>query len=182
MKPLVDSFNRLQPRERLAIVAAVVGCLLFACYLAIEAVSAQIASTTRLSATRQEHLEQLYALAQRYKTLDTRLEKAQTTFAESQLTFEEVTSQLDSIVRQSIGSSKYDLDRGRALTPIGLDYQKQEFTLKVTSLSLEQVIDLLYRLEHGESPLLLGKVDLFQSGRDKTFSATLEIFSVLRAQ
>lgn len=172
----------LSSRERIFVLLGAVACLVFALYLGVESFFNDINKTKKLAQTRQIQLEQIALLVQRYNTLESRLQRLQETFSESQLTFEQVTKQLDSIVRQSIGSDKYGLDRGRSLTQIGESYQKQEFTLKISSITLEQVVDLLYRLEHGESPLLLGKVDLVHSRRNKSFSATLEIFSVLKMQ
>lgn len=182
MAKVDELFMRLNSRERIAVIVGTLGVVALFAYLIIDGVFKSISETERLTATRLSQLEQIQQLATRFTTLDQRLSKLQKSFAESELTFEQVTQQLDSIVKQSIGSSTtYDFKRGRSPTPIGKDYQKQEFTLRVASLSLEQVVDLLFRLQHGDSPLFLGKVDLIKSSKDSSFSATLEIFSVLKA-
>jgi exonuclease VII small subunit len=129
---------------------------------------------------RTRQLSELGDIAKRYKTLSQRLEEAKKTFADSQMTFEQVTSQLDKIVRDSIGSDKYDLNKGKA-TKVGLDYDRQEFTVKIKSLSLQQIVALLHKLEQGDTPLFLGKVDLAKSPSDSSLSATLEIFSIKKS-
>lgn len=180
-KKFLQFFTKLNPRER-ALVGFTAICL-FATgiYLFVEEVQAHIGDTERLITRREQQLEKLPPLLQRYRTLKARLEKMQTTFAEAEMSFEEVTAQLDKIVRESIGSDSYDLKKSRSPTQIGFEYEKQEFTLKVKSLSLEQVVSLLHKLEQGESPLFLGKVDLLKSSNGQDFSATLEIFSVRKS-
>ncbi len=181
MKQLRSAFQRLNARERLLVSVAALALVATGIYSLATFAREQIADTERMVVVRTQHLTELYEIVDRYRTLSQRLDRAQTTYAESQMTFEEVTDQLDKIVRDSIGSDKYDLKRGRNLTKVGLEYEKQDFTLKVPALELEQVVKLLYSLEQGESPLFLGKVDLLKSSSNHTFSATLEIFSIRKS-
>ena len=180
-KRLLTMLSALNARERVlvGITALCLACTL--CYLIIEAVQNHVADTERLVHQRTTHLEQLSQVITRFRTLDARLKKLQTTFAEAQMTFEEVTSQLDAIVKESIGSDNYDLKKGRSPTQVGFEYEKQEFTVKIKSLTLEQIVKLLHRLEEGKSPLFLGKVDLLKSTSGEDFSATLEIFSIRKS-
>ena len=181
MKQLRIAFQRLNPRERILVTVASVALVVTGLYLFASFVQEQIADTERMVVVRTRHLSELYQSVGRYRTLSRRLERAQKTYAESQMTFEQVTDQLDKIVRESIGSDKYDLKRGRNLENVGRDYEKQDFTLKVPALELEQVVKLLHQLEQGDSPLFLGKVDLLKSTRKHTFSATIEIFSIRKS-
>lgn len=180
-KQIRFAFQRLNPRERLLVGVAGAALIATAVYWAGAMVQEKIADTDRMVIVRTRQLNELYDIVGRYRALNGRLERAQQTFAESQMTFEEVTDQLDKIVRESIGSNSYDLKRGRTVSKVGLDYEKQDFTVKVQSLNLNEVVQLLYRLEQGESPLFLGKVDLVKSSREHTFNATLEIFSIRKS-
>lgn len=178
---ILQQLRNLSRRER--IVSGVALCAIFSylLFLGAEGLNEHVADTKRLIIVRSRALEDLSRVLRRYQVLKERLTKVQTTFAESEMTFEQVTRQLDKIVQDSIGSSNYDLKKGRSPSQIGFDYEKQEFTLNVNSLSLDQFSRLLYSLENGESPLFLGKVDIIKkSSNDKTFNATLEIFSVRR--
>jgi hypothetical protein len=174
-------FLRLNNRER-ALVCFTGVCLLgFAVYSAISQIEQHIVDTERVLAIRSQQLDELNRVVQRYKSLKGRLERVQRTFAQSQMTFKEVTDQLDKIVRQTIGNNTYDLKKGGSPSQIGFEYEKQAFTLNIRSLSLEQVTRLLYQLEQGDSPLSLGKVDVIKSPADNTYSATLEIFSIQKS-
>ncbi|MCB0325728.1 MAG: type II secretion system protein M [Bdellovibrionales bacterium] len=180
LKKVRTSYLALSARERLLVTVAGVSLALTGMYLGVESLQEHIAETRRLVTVRSRNLEELAGVLRRHQTLSARLGKLQTTFAEAQLTFEQVTKQLDTIVRESIGSDNYDLKVGRSPEQVGFEYEKQEFTLRVKSLSLEQVVKLLHRLEQGESPLFLGKADLVKEN-DRQFGATLEIFSIRKS-
>ena len=173
--------GKLSSRERLLLLFAA-GCLvLTGIYIVAAALEDHVEEANRLAIVRTRDLEDLGRVLKRYQTLNGRLTKLQATFAESQLTFEEVTAQLDKVVRESIGSDKYDLKKGRPPSKLGFEYEKQEFNLKVSSVSLDQVVKLLYNIEQGKSPLFLGKVDILKAGTDNAFGATLEIFSIRKS-
>lgn len=171
----------LSHRERLLVIFAL-GCIAaIGLQLSFTALRESINDMERMLTVRTKHLEQLAPVLQRYTTLKQRLEKMQSTYAASELTFEALTSHIDKVVRDSIGSDNYDLKKGRSSAQIGFDYEKQEFSLNVKSLSLDQLTKLLYQLEQGDKPLFLGKVDITKA-RDNTFGATLEIFSIRKSQ
>lgn len=180
-KIILQQLRGLSRRERIFSGIALCAVFSYLLFLGAEVLNEHITETKRLIIIRTRALEDLSRVLRRYQVLQDRLTKVQTTFAESEMTFEQVTRQLDKIVQDSIGSNNYDLKKGRSPSQIGFDYEKQEFTLNVNSLSLDQFSRLLYSLENGESPLFLGKVDIVKkSSDDKTFNATLEIFSVRR--
>jgi hypothetical protein len=171
-------FSKLSSRERILVLLTGVSLLFTASFLLYQTLEESIAETRRKSIVRTRDLKELGRLANRYNDLKVRLERLQTTFSAAQLSFEEVTKKIDVIVQQSIGSNTYELKRGRTPEQIGFEYEKQQFTLKVESLGLPQLVQLLYKLEQGDNPLFLGKVDISKSTRDDSFAATLEIFSV----
>ena len=179
-RALKQAFNKLNAREQIAVTIAGVAALAVGLYLSASAISESISETKRKTIVRTRELEEIHRIVNRHRTLTARLDKIKQTFADSQMTFEQVTDQLDKIVKESIGSQEYDLKRGRT-AKVGLDYEKQDLTLKVKSLTLEQTVKLLHSLEQGKSPLFLGKVDLLKSSRDQSFGATLEIFSIRKS-
>lgn len=168
----------LSPRERLIVGAAAVLLLVTIFYIPITAFSSYEEDTVQRTEARARELEQINKIAARYKTLNERLAHLKDTFAQSQMTFEEVTSQLDKVVKDTIGSDDYNLSKTRSPSQLGFEYEKQDFTLKINSLKFDQLIRLLYSLEQGDSPLFLGKVDIAKQQTGDLFTATLEIFSV----
>ena len=184
---LLDNLNswflRLNKREKLMLSFCGACILVFGAYSALLEIQDTLGENERLLSRRTEQLGTLSKALKRYVTLKARLQKIQQTFAKSQMSFKELTDQLDKVLRQNIGANNtYDLKKGGSPSQIGFDYEKQLFTVNVRSLNLEQITKLLFQLEHGDSPLYLGKVDLVKSQGDGSFSATLEIFSIQKAQ
>lgn len=126
-------------------------------------------------------LEQLDSAVSRYQSLKLRFDKVRQSFEDSQMTLEQLTSELEQIVKNSLSNDNYELNTAGSPVQMGLDFERQQFILKVRSLSLEQLVKLLHQLEQGKSPLLLGKVDITKLAKDNEFSATLEIFSISKA-
>ncbi len=174
-------FARLSQRERGLVSICLASIFVFGIYSASMKVHEYIVDTQLQLTRRTAQLEDLSRIIKRYVTLNARLERIHQTFAQSQMSFKEVTDQLDKVLRQNIGSNTYDLKKGGSPTQIGFEYEKQLFTVNVHALSLEQVTKRHFQLEHGDSPLFLGKVDLLKSSADNTFSATLEIFSIQKS-
>jgi len=133
----------------------------------------------RLQIVRERELGELDGLLERHAYLTNKLDGVQKSFQEAQMTFEEVTKEIDKIVKKSLGEeSEYDLKKPKSPSELGMDFEKQEFSLKVKSAELDQVVKLLYNLEQGDSPLFLGKIDMRRAARTDLFTLTLELFSV----
>lgn len=168
-----------QGPQALLLAAAVIGIVV---YFGAGEIQERLEETPRLIQARTSDLETLGRTVGRYQTLKVRMESIETSFKESQMTFEQVTDELDKVVKESIGGGEYDLKKIRTPSSIGLSYEKQEFTLNIKSLTLDQLVRLLHRLENGDRPLFLGKVDINKPAGNSAFSATLEVFSVRKAR
>ena len=171
----------LNSREQLIVGVAALLLVTTLIYVPITAFNSYEEDTVRRTERRTSELEQINKIAARYKMLDERLALLKDTFAQSQMTFEEVTSKLDKVVKDTIGSDDYNLSKTRSPSQLGFEYEKQDFTLKINSLKFDQLIRLLYSLEQGDSPLFLGKVDIAKQQTGDLFTATLEIFSVRKS-
>lgn len=182
LRKAVGAVAAMNPRERLLVGAVLLMTVVFCVHQTVLAVTGMIEEDKRVLARRTEELSKAAQLLKRYESLRARRERLQTTFASSQMTFEQVVSQLDRVVRDSIGNDNYDLKRSRTPTPFGLDYEKQDFTLVLKDLSLEQLVKLLYQLEAGERPLFLSRIDLARTLTEGSYTATLELFSIRRAE
>jgi hypothetical protein len=173
-------FTHLSARERLATFVSIAAIAAFALFYAVESVQGYMTEREINIVRRKGELQNLIQMLGRFTQRQNQLLARRDSFEQSQMTFEEVTSELDKIVRESIGSDNYDLKRSETGSSIGIDFEKQDFTLRVRSLNIEQLVSLLFRVESGTSPLFLGKVDLIRAGRPDDFSATLEVFSIRR--
>ncbi|MBL7663185.1 hypothetical protein JNK13_10600 [bacterium] len=171
-------YGNLKPSERRLIALTSLAGLIFIGVIFKQWSDTYLEQSSRLIVTRKADAEKLPQLIARYLELSKRLEHAKKTFEASQLTFEQVTTELDRIVKESIGSDNYDLQRGRTTEDLGIDYEKQEFILNVKSITLEQLVKLLHKITYGDRPLFLGKIDLLKGFEGKAISATIEIGSV----
>lgn len=182
IKSLLAHFSTLKKSERMLVLS--VGVLLFAYLITIPftAVADYAKKSEIMLKRRTQDLEQVTELARKYQLLNSRFERLRTTFDESQISFRDVTANLDKIVRKSIGSDNYDLKRTRGTESPGSDFEQLGFSLTVKSLNLNQLVLLLYSLEQGESPIFLKKVSLAKSTRSNEFRAVLDIFSIGKSQ
>jgi hypothetical protein len=171
-------FLSLNQRERVIVGITIAALGAYAVWLPIELGVQFFHDRDQLVVTRTRDYNQIGTYLERYTQLDRRFSKLQSTFKESEMTFEEVTSELDKIIKNAVGNIEYDLEKARNPSDMGLDFSKQEFTVKIKSLNLPQLVALLYNLEQGETPLFLGGVDISKSKRGEELTASLEIFSI----
>lgn len=170
-------FTALSQREKILVLVTATALLIYAAAIPVGALGEHIEETKRQAVVRAHALEEVSHYARRLSSLDARLQRLKNSLEESKMTFEQVTANLDSIVRSSIGSGNYNLNKSGKPEALGEEFEKQDFVLNINSLSLEQLVKLLFELEQGESPLFLGNVDISR-GRGDSFRATLEIASI----
>lgn len=170
-------FASLTHREKTLVVITSVALGLYAITIPVGTLQEHIDETRRQAVVRARALEEVSHYSRRLSSLDSKLEKLKQSLEQSKMTFEQVTANLDSIVSESIGSRNYNLNKSGKPEALGEEFEKQDFVLKVNSLTLEQLVKLLFELEKGKSPLFLGNVDVSQ-GRGDSFRATLEIASI----
>ena len=179
LKKLAALFTALNQREKFLVGLGALGLFCLSIYYPYSWVSSYIEDTNRLSIIRRNDLEEVTSLLKRYDHLNSKLVTVQKSFKEAQMTFEEVTKEIDKIIKSSLGAdADYDFKKPKSPTLLGLDFEKQEFSLKIKSATLEQIVKLLFALEQGNRPLFLGKIDLKRVSKSNNYMTTLEIFSV----
>lgn len=181
IKKLSQAASKCSQREISMITVMFVSIVFALIYLGYLEVDSYLEDSKRLLNIRTQTLKEISKVLERYKNLQGRLNSLKATFAESELSFEEVTAQIDKIVKTSIGNDNYELKKGRSPTKVGLEYEKQDFTLNIPAISQDQAVKLLFQLEQGESPLFLGKVDFSKTSREGNLSIAIEIFSIKKS-
>ncbi len=172
----------LASREKVIVCVAGICLVVAGIYQMGVSLDDYIKTNHRKVTVRRAQLDEIDKILKRYVTLKSRQDNLQKTFAQSEMSFEQVTAQLDRIVREAMGNDNYDLKKSRTPTAFGFEYEKQEFTLNIKSLAIDQLVKLLHRLEQGERPLFLSKIDIVRSAVSGDYSATLEIFSIAKSQ
>ncbi len=172
-------FVALNARERffVGVLTAVLCAFLFA--LPVVKIRELLEDNARLAASRTASYKELGMLVDRYRILDNRLGRIRSSFEESQMTLEQVYSELDRIIKDSIGSTNYDPPKKTQTSEsLGLEFEKQEYSLNIRQATLQQLVKLLYELEQGKQPFYIGKVDILPGASEGTFTANIEIGSV----
>ncbi|MDD2943760.1 MAG: hypothetical protein PHC51_12440 [bacterium] len=175
-------FQSLSSRERLIVGITSLSVLLYIAWLPFASVISFFDERELHLAQRTRVYNQMGENLNRYFQLNEKLQRLQSTFKNSQMTFEDVTRELDQIIKKAVGSADYELDKNRTPSALGGNYLKQIFTVKIKEINLSQLVTLLYSLEHGQSPLFLGKIDVTKTNQDKSFLATMEIYSIGASQ
>jgi hypothetical protein len=190
LQKLLTTFYSRPKRERLLVVGALSAILIWG---AIELTQAGISNfggqKDRITERSRELAKLQYSVA-KYAKLSTRLANLENTYANSELSVEQVYSEVEGIVKGALsnkspsdkGSSSdgYELRSVGAIVSISDSVQQQGYTLKLKSLTLAQLVDLLYRLEQGKAPLFLGRLEITKGSQQGIFSANLELSSLRR--
>ena len=172
-------FIALNARERMLV--SLLGIVFVVFLLALPAVklSELLEENARLADARNGNYKELGMLVDRYRVLDSRLGRIRSSFEQSQMTLEQVYSELDRIIKESIGSTNYDPPKkGQSSESLGLEFEKQEYSLNIRQATLQQLVKLLYELEQGKQPFFIGKVDILPGSAEGTFTANIDIGSV----
>ncbi|MCC6221773.1 MAG: type II secretion system protein M [Deltaproteobacteria bacterium] len=177
-KKAIAWFDGLSPRERGLTVGAAVLLLFLGLSSPFSALSDYVDQTRRRADMREQELEEFIEHAKKYSMLAKKLEGLKASFKKSQLSFEQVTNEIDQIVRKSVGNNDYSLKKTRPPESLDQEFETQEFSLEINSLSLQQLVDVLRELEQRSDVLFVGKVDVLP-GRDKdTLRTTISIASI----
>lgn len=181
IKTATQRFSALSQREKIIVAVAALGLVLVLCQQGVSLMQEHLTDNRQLITVRKNQLQDLAVVLKRYAALRQRKESLQQTYAQSQMSFEQLSTELDRVVRDAIGSDNYELKKPHPPAPFGFEYEKQEFSLIVKSLTLDQLVKLLYQVEHGGKPIFLSKVDINKSLSGTDFSAVLEIYSISKA-
>jgi exonuclease VII small subunit len=110
-RKMTQGFLSLSQRERVILSLAAVALLFVAGQEVASSVENSIDETRRQVQVRTQQLKDLERALTRYTSLKQRRDTLQASFAQSQMSFEQVTNELDRIVRTAIGSDNYELKK-----------------------------------------------------------------------
>ena len=177
-RKIAQSFNQLSTFWKLVISIVATGALVLFVALPVKAFNAHIEETERLAIVRKRHFDEISHNVKRYKSLRQKLDKLKASLDESKMTFSQVTRALDTVIKDTIGSQDYELKKSGSPKEMSNEYQMQDFSLEVKSVTLDQLIKLLYKVEQGKSPFFLGKVDITRTRKQDEFRVRLKVTTV----
>jgi hypothetical protein len=180
-KKVIHWFYTLSSRERVLVGGVVIFGAVVILWNGVQFLSESIVDNGRYISQRRSDYMNLLSDLRRYRQLDDRVKSLEATFEKSEMTLEQVTTEIDRIVRESIGSDNYELQKSSSTEEVGATLQQQGFTLSLRSITLDQLVQLLFKLESGKSPLLLGKVELERRGATPEMRALIEVSSISKS-
>ena len=180
-RQLLRYFDRLAPRERLLLGAASLVTVLIAGYSFVwDPLQASGAQLTRRIATREKDLKEMQRQHDHYLDLLRQIEANQG-MSEVDPNFN-LLGYLQPIIAQAVSreriTSMNPSTRSKAEAP---EFQEETVEIKLTQVSLPQIVDLMYRVEKGEHPLHFSRIAIkkrFNDPHNFDVSATV---SVLKA-
>lgn len=172
------SYNSLSPREKnLILITAAFGIIIL-CYAFI---GYTISYHKKISASvinKRTELQDVASAVQTYKALRAKLENLTTKYLNSSLSFEQLTTHLDSSVKKAIQSENFDLISSKDKIELGDEFIANKFNIKIKQCTYQQVLALLEILEVGPPSIFIQKLDISKSSDGKSVSAYIEVVSV----
>ena len=176
-KRAISWFYTLSRREQSLVAAVGLVGIFYLVMIPITAIRESIEVNNRVAEARAQDYALLSQLVVRYHQLAEKIRGVEESYANAEMTVDQVYSELPQIIKESTGSDNFDLKKIAGVKPLGPRSEKQDFTLRINSITLEQLVDLLHKFEHGKVPLFLGKVDINRAGTG-AYSVALEIGSI----
>jgi len=156
---LINSYNRLAPRERLMLGVAALSVVLISLYSFVwEPAVTNQEITARRIAMREHDLAEMQKQREVYLDLLRRIEANKAAIAQGDASFS-LFAYLDSTIAEAIGR-EHVTSMNPSTKNIGNDYQEELVEIKLSRINLQQLVDLLYRVEKGDRPLRFSRLQI----------------------
>ena len=160
-RQLTNYLNRLAPRERLLLGVAVVSVVLISLYSFVwDPLQANRQQLVRRIAAKEKDLIEIQKQRDTYLDLRRKLDAMQAAIQRPQ---EDATFSLftyvDGIIGQALGR-EHVTSMNPSDKPIGTEFLETMVEIRLTQISLAQLVDLLYRVEKGDHPLRFSRLQI----------------------
>ena len=179
-RQLLSSYARLAPRERLLLGVAVLSVVLISLYSFVwDPLQANTELLARRIAAKEKDLTEIQRQRDVYLDLLRRLEANQSAIGQTDPNFS-LFAYLDNAVAQAVGREHVS-SMNPSNKNLSAEYQEQLVEIRLTQISLEQLVNLLYRVEKGDHPLRFSRLLVKKrSGDIRNFDVTATV-SLLKA-
>jgi hypothetical protein len=156
---LAAYFNRLAPRERLLLSIAAISVVLISLYSFVwDPLQTNAEQMSRWITTKEKDVHEMQKMRDTYLDLVRKLEANRAAIEQDDPNFS-LFGYLDNTISQAVGH-----DHVSAMNPsdktIGNDFQEKLVEIRLTQISLPQLVDLLYRVEKGDHPLRFSRLQI----------------------
>lgn len=178
--PVAHAYARLAPRERLLLQAAATATAGTILFLVASTLQSTRESLQRRIDAKEQQLQEVHELAARYEALEQQTEVLTATYGDRPENFS-----LFSFL-ENIGTKTVTREKILAMSPssktIGDQFVEESVEMRLSAVSLESLVDLLYEIENARTPLRVTRLKMKKRHKDPhNFDVTLVISTILEA-
>ena len=173
-RQLFNFFLRMSSRERLLVSAAVIGLVVAALYsLVIDPLTTGEQQIARSMKRKEQDLKSLAQLRYDYLDLSQKLTAGETMLAKTSKDFS-LFAFLESTISQVTPGRISSMNRSNKTA--GDQYEEELVEFKLTQVTLENIVDMLHRIEKGDSALRVTRLMIKErSGATHDFDVTATV-------
>lgn len=166
--------ERLSPRERVLVAAASAVTILLLLYVAASALSERRQMLTAQIAASERDLSEMVSLRDRFLRLRAESDAIQRTLARGGTDFS-LFSHLEGVAKATVSR-----ERIAAMNPstrkVSEELQEEDVEMRLSGVSLHELVSLLYRVEKSDLPLLVSRLQMKKRfDQPYLFDATLVV-------
>ncbi len=171
-------YQQLTQRERLIIRVAFLCMVFLLLWFVMDSTLQYKKNIDARARSSSELIPHVAQLAQRIHGLEARKNELTTLYLNSTLSYEELTTYLDTLIKSKIGNDTYSLNKSQDTENIGEDFILQKFTIKINDAKLDNITSLLHAFETGTPRMFVQRTDIVKNRTKGNLSLTLELTSV----
>ncbi len=181
IRQVSNALSRLSPRERTLVGLAALALALTSGYtFVLDPLVVGRARLAREVATRERDLHTLVRLRQTYLDVQQKLHAGQSLLAKADQNFS-LFAFLESTISQVIPRERIS-SMNPSSKAIGEEYEEQLVEIKLIQVSLQQLTDMLYRIEKSEHPLRVTRLQVKKRPGDIRNFDVVATVSLVRAR
>jgi type II secretory pathway component PulM len=171
-RQLLNYFSRLAPRERLLLGAALISMVVISMYSFVwEPLTSGREMLDRRVKLRERELSEVQRQRDTYLQVVRQIEANKGAISEGDPNFN-LLAYLQTTIAQAV-SRDHVASMNPSTKNRGNEYQEQLVEIKLTQVSLPQLVDLLYRVEKGDHPLRFSRLQIKKRYNDvRNFDVT----------
>ena len=178
-RQLLTYYNRLAPRERILLALAAVSMTLISLYSFVwDPLQTSRAHLVTRIAKKEKEMSEIQRERDVYLDVLRQLEANQSSVSEGDASFN-LFAYLQNAISQAV--TREHITSMNPSTKSVSGYQEDLVEIKLTQITLQQLVDLLYRVEKGDHPLRFGRLQVKKRTNDiRNFDVTATV-SLLKA-
>ena len=149
-RQLFNVFSRMSTRERTLVSLALAGLVIAGLYSAIDWLDTRQEQVVRQMKHKEQDLQKLAQLRYEYLDLSQKLTAGETMLAKTSKDFS-LFAFLESTISQVTPGRISSMNRSNKTT--GDQYEEEMVEFKLTQVTLENIVDMLHRIEKGDNAL-----------------------------